>query len=210
MRFTVTLLILITGFLGFAQVPNPEVGINVQVGNNLTWWRYNRGDGLGWDRTDNIRVPIVAAGLYLETEKWRIYSGISREWWSEERLELFEDNTRRQRRLTISDRSFPITDIELKLTHYLVATPKYKFGLGIGVGTFFLDTELELQDNFGTQWMWSADVINQFYFKKRWAWLLGINYEKKIILPEIEQAPNERHELFSYGLWLGLNYRLTK
>ena len=208
MKAFVTLLILFGAILGHAQ-SKPEVGLNVQLGNNLTWWRYNRGVGLGWDRTDNIRVPIVTAGAYLETEKWRIYAGLSREWWSEERLELFEDNTRRQRRLTISDRSFPITDIEIKVAHYLVSNDKYKFGLGMGVGTFFLDTELELQDNFGTQWMWSADVINQFRFKKRWAWLLGINYEKKIILPDIEQAPNERHELFSYGLWLGLNYRLT-
>lgn len=210
MRVLLTFLILIPGYITQAQAQLPEIGINVQLGNNLAWWRYNRGTGLGWDRTDNIRVPIITAGGYLETEKWRIYAGISREWWSERRLELFEDNTRRQRRVTISERSFPITDLEVKVAHYLVATKQYKFGLGLGIGTFFLDTDLELQDNFGTQWMWSADIINQFRFRERWAWLLGINYEKKIIIPDIEQAPNELHELFSYGLWLGLNYRLTK
>lgn len=210
MRCLVVLLILFSCLPGRSQVSKPDVGINMQLGNNLTWWRYNRGVGLGWDRTDNIRVPIVATGVYLETDKWRIYAGVSREWWSERRLELFEDNTRRQSRLTISDRNFPITDLEFKLTHFLVSTSKYKFGLGMGLGTFFLDTDLELQDNFGTKWMWSADVINQFQFKERWAWLLGINYEKKIILPEIEQAISERHELFSYGLWLGINYRLTR
>lgn len=210
MRCFAALLILLVFLPGHAQDSKPEVGINVQLGNNLTWWRYNRGVGLGWDRTDNIRVPIVATGVYLETDRWRIYVGVSREWWSERRLELFEDNTRRQSRLTISDRDFPITDLELKLTHFLVSTPKYKFGLGMGLGSFFLDTDLELQDNFGTKWMWSVDVINQFQFKERWAWLLGINYEKKIILPEVEQAVGERHELLSYGLWLGLNYRLTR
>ncbi len=210
MRQLTLLLILFAGFTSASQVNNPVVGINVQLGNNLTWWRYHRGVGLGWDRTDNIRVPIVATGVYLEAQKWRIYAGLSREWWSERRLELFEDNTRRQRRVTISDSNFPITDLEIKLTHYLVATKKYKFGIGMGVGTFFLNTDLELQDNFGTQWMWSADIINQVRFKKRWEWLLGINYEKKIILPKVAQVPDERHELFSYGLWLGLNYRLTR
>lgn len=208
MRLFFLVLVLLWNEALFAQSTKPEFGVNLQLGNSLTWWRYNRGTGLGWDRTDNIRVPIVAGGIYLETERWRLYAGSSVEWWSEKELELFEDNTRRRSRETISDRSFPITDIELKLAHYLVSKEKYKFGLGLGLGTFFLDTDLELQDNFGRQWMWSADIINQFRFKDRWAWLLGINYEKKIILPETQQAPNEGHELFSYGLWLGLNYRI--
>ena len=208
MKVVFTLLALLFATVLWAQPSRPEVGIQASLGNSLAWWRYNRGTGLGWDRTDNIRVPIVAAGLYLESDKWRIYAGVSREWWNEKEFELFEDNTRSRRRLTLTDKAFPITDLELKITHYLVSKKQYKFGVSLGAGTFFPETELELQNNFGTMWLWTADVINQFRFKTRWAWLLGINYEKKIILPEVEQAPNQRHELFSYGLWIGLNYKL--
>lgn len=201
---------LMTSSVLYGQESSTSFGASLELGNVLAWWKYNRGVGLGWDRTDNLRVPQIAGGLYVQRNAWQLSLLATQEWYGEKYFELFEDMVDQRRRQRFSDGTLPITNLELKVHHLLINNPRYAFGLGAGIGTFFLSTLLPLEDNFGSRYSWSAEVMNKLKLNDRVWGLFSINYQKKHIAPEFETAEGQGHEIFSYGLKLGIQYTLIR
>jgi hypothetical protein len=107
----------------------------------------------------------------------------------------------------ISENNIKILKMNLQTEFTLVQKPNYSLGPLIKFGIFEIDTNHPRKDDFGTKTFFGFGITNQIKISKLTAIIRPVFYWFTI-QPKVEIVFNEKHNIYSIGLNIGLRYSL--
>lgn len=187
----------------FATSDSTKHNLSILGGVSGSWWKYNRGMGQGWDRSDFVKYYEVDLAYHRKIKKYQIgllgtYGAMD-----EQNIEEFNDKPYARAKTTVSVRYIQFLSIGGEVLRTVVSSPRYNLLIGAGVGTFYIKTTYPFVDTFGAKIYWNGFVKHQVLLGKNCFLTLKMTYEKKhIFVPD--GMPDEHHELFKTGVQLGI------
>lgn len=193
---------------------NQNLIIEIFSGVETGWWVYNKGsteegiqNNLGWDRTRHRPFIPIELGIYYKINRIKIGVGVVHSWFFENAMLSSYDSYFFPNNYQISENSIKILQMNLQTEFDLVQKPNYSLSPLIKFGIFDIDTNHPQKDNFGTKTVFGFGITNQIKLSKATLLIRPI-FHWFAIQPKVEKVFNEKHNIYSIGLNIGLRYSL--
>ena len=211
MKSTIFLILLIPS-LTFCQTKSNRLVLEYSTGVATGWWVYNKGttdpglfNTLGIDRTNHaVFFPIDFNVLY-KFKKIKLGAGVNYSLFFASRMRSFEDSDNLFSRYKISDGTVKFKKLSLQTEFDFIEKGTYTLSPNVRFGIFKLDTIHPEKANFGRQTFWEFGISNEIRFS-RFGLVLRPKYNASTIQPEAANNKNEKHNLYNFGLDLGIRY----
>ena len=188
--------------------------IDVVSGVESGWWVYNKGsteesvsNNLGWDRTHHRVFLPLEIGIYYQIHRYKIGLGLNHSWFFENTMFSSKDSYFFPDRYPVSDNTIKILKLSLQGEFDLVQKQVFSLSPIIKFGFFKIDTNHPEKDNFGRKTSFAFGITNQIRLSKMDLILRPIFY-LLTISPKVEKVYNEKHNIYSIGLNIGLRFPL--
>lgn len=187
----------------FSQRDSTKNNLSLDVGMSGSWWKYNRGLGEGWDRSDYVVFYNVDLSYHRQIKTIQIGVALSYGLMDEQYIEAFNDIPSERVKTPVSDTYIQFYSLGGEILKTVVSSSRYKLAIGVGAGTFGIKTNYPFQNTFGTKIYWNAFAKHQISLSKNYFFTIKMAYEKKhIFVPEGNEK--EHHEILKSGIQLGL------
>ena len=200
-----------TFFIGLAFLLSTGVGaqtgLTVDTGLELGWWLHQIGaPERGVFKTHHTGSPFVQVSYQWPLRRWRLGLGVRGSLFLEDDMRGPTDSRRRAERLIISDIGFiPMLRAGVQVGYELLRRGNYVLVPSLQYGPFFFQTNHPDRGNFGYQ-HFTEILFTHVWKRPKRHWILRMNYNTQRIFLREKNHPNEGHQLFSWGIGVGLGF----
>lgn len=194
----------LSSIYSFANEDSTANRIGLATGVNGSWWKYNRGTGEGWDRSDFVLHYNFDLNYSRKIKKYELGLNLSYGALNETHIESYNDVPSKRSREIISEGFVQFYGLGIEVSNRLLDYKKYNLSAGVGAGVFQVNTLYADKDRFGTKVYWNAFVKHQILIKKDYYFSFKMEYEKKHVFV-VDAIEGEHHEIIRLGLGIGID-----
>jgi hypothetical protein len=191
-----------------------SLNIEFVSGIETGWWVYSKGstemniqNNLGWDRTrHNIFLP-AELGVFYQVDRYSVGAGINYSVFFVYQMVSSNDTYSFPNIYRVADNSVKFLKMNLHAEFDLIQKIKYSLSPIVKFGFFHIDSTHPQKENFGRKTFWTFGITNEIKLS-RISLIVRPVYNLLTILPHTEKVSNEKHNVYSMGLNLGIRYSI--
>ena len=188
----------------FSNTDSTANNLTVLAGGSGSWWKYNRGLQQGWDRSDFVAYYEVEVAYHRKFQNYQVGLVGSFGAMDEQNIEHFDDRPFPRSKTTVSKTLITFYSLGFEGLKTVVSSSNYQLLIGVGAGSFLMNTTYPYTSTFGTKLYWSGFVKHQINLKNDYFLTIKMAYEKKhIFVPD--GLEGEHHEIFKTGMQVGID-----
>jgi hypothetical protein len=178
------------------------------------WWVYNKGstddqvaNNLGWDRTRHSIFLPAELSVFYKFDRYKVGGGVNYSMFFVYQMVSSQDTYANPKIYHVADNSVKFLKVNFLLEFDLIQKIRYIMSPLVKFGFFRIDTIHPEKENFGRKTFWTVGLTNEIRLS-RFSLILRPVFDVLTILPRKEKARNEKHNVYSMGLSLGIRYSL--
>ena len=192
-----------------------RVAVELAAGAEVGWWVYNKGttnpdvnNNLGWDRTHLDLLSVYEINAMYSVNKWKIGGGANFTQLYNSKMVGSNDTGFFNDEYNIANGTVKFYKFYFLTEYEVVKYKRYSLNPQLKAGFFKINTTHPEKDNFGVKMLYEVGFNNQVMLFNRWNFTITPRYAVLLIKPKEPNATNEKHNVYSLGVNVGLRYWL--
>ena len=191
-----------------------SIKVEFVSGFETGWWVYNKGstdsqtkNNLGWDRTRHSIFLPAELNIFYKLDRFKAGVGANYSVFFVYQMVSSKDTYSEPNIYHVAENSVKFLKMNLIAEFDLIQKISYSLSPLVKFGFFEIDTTHPEKENFGRKTFWTFGITNEINLSKL-SLIVRPVYDVLTILPQEEKGKNEKHNIYSMGLNLGIRYSI--